>query len=112
MEPDSTDYRGDRLVSWSPPVLIGSSAHNLARRPHEMGATSVIKSNTLGVPGGSLYYEARGSGPVLLLMPGGPADATTFRKVEDALAQRYTVVTYDPRGLSHSSPFDPTDDSR
>ena len=30
-----------------------------------MGATSVIKSNTLGVPGGSLYYEARGSGPVL-----------------------------------------------
>jgi pimeloyl-ACP methyl ester carboxylesterase len=77
-----------------------------------MGATSTIKSNTLEVPGGSLYYEIRGSGPVLLLMPGGPADAATFRKIEDRLASRYSVVTYDPRGISHSSPFDPADDDR
>jgi pimeloyl-ACP methyl ester carboxylesterase len=71
-----------------------------------------FETRTLSVPGGSLYYEVRGAGPVLLLMPGGPADATTFRKIEDRLAARYTVVTYDPRGLSHSSPFDPSDDSR
>ncbi|HYA01323.1 MAG TPA: alpha/beta hydrolase [Candidatus Binatia bacterium] len=66
----------------------------------------------LEVPGGSLYYEVRGQGPVLLMMPGGPADATTFRRIEDDLAQAYTVVTYDPRGISHSSPFDPGDDGR
>jgi pimeloyl-ACP methyl ester carboxylesterase len=77
-----------------------------------MGATSTMKSRTLKVPGADLYYEVRGSGPVLLMMPGGPADATTFRRIEDRLASQYTVVTYDPRGLSHSSPLDPRDDSR
>jgi pimeloyl-ACP methyl ester carboxylesterase len=77
-----------------------------------MGATSTIKSETIDVPGANLYYEVRGSGPVLLMMPGGPADATTFRRIEDRLASHYTVVTYDPRGLSHSSPLDPRDDSR
>jgi pimeloyl-ACP methyl ester carboxylesterase len=35
-------------------------------------------------------------------MPGGPADAATFRRVEQPLAEHYAVVTYDPRGLSHS----------
>jgi pimeloyl-ACP methyl ester carboxylesterase len=77
-----------------------------------MGATSMIKSATLKVPGADLYYDVRGSGPVLLMMPGGPADATTFRRIEDRLASHYTVVTYDPRGLSHSSPLEPRDDSR
>jgi pimeloyl-ACP methyl ester carboxylesterase len=74
--------------------------------------TSTMKTATLDVPGASLYYEVRGSGPVLLFMPGGPADATTFRAIEGALAQRYTVVTYDPRGLSHSKLTEPLDDSR
>jgi pimeloyl-ACP methyl ester carboxylesterase len=66
----------------------------------------------LDVPGGRVYYEVRGSGPVLLLMPGGPADATTFRRIEQTLAEDHTVVTYDPRGISHSSPLDPRDDDR
>lgn len=77
-----------------------------------MEATSTFRSEMLSVPGGKLYYEVRGAGPVLLMMPGGPADATTFRAIEDRLAERYTVVTYDPRGLSHSTPLDPEDDPR
>ncbi len=77
-----------------------------------MRATSTIKSETLQVQGANLYYEVRGSGPVLLMMPGGPADATTFRRIEDSLASRYTVVTYDPRGLSHSHLCEPLDDAR
>ncbi len=77
-----------------------------------MATTSIFKAETLDVPGASLYYEVRGSGPVLLLMPGGPADATTFRRMENDLASRYTVVTYDPRGLSHSQVTEPIDDSR
>lgn len=39
------------------------------------------RTETLKVPGASLYYEVRGSGPVLLMMPGGPADAGAFREV-------------------------------
>lgn len=77
-----------------------------------MEDTLTMKRETLQVPGASLYYEVRGSGPVLLLMPGGPADATTFRKIENRLATRYTAVTYDPRGLSHSTLQEPTDDAR
>ena len=77
-----------------------------------MRAATTYRSETLQVPGASLYYEVRGSGPVLLMMPGGPADATTFRPLESDLASRYTVVTYDPRGLSHSKLEGPLDDSR
>ena len=77
-----------------------------------MRITATLKTDTLQVPGAKLHYEVRGSGPVLLMMPGGPADATTFRKIENDLAERYTVVTYDPRDLSHSTVDEPTDDAR
>ena len=62
-------------------------------------------TDTLKVPGATLHYEVRGTGPVLLLIPGGPADAGAFAPISSELADRYTVVTYDPRGLSRS-PFD------
>ncbi|TME81278.1 MAG: alpha/beta hydrolase [Chloroflexi bacterium] len=66
----------------------------------------------LRVPGASLYYEVRGSGPVLLMMPGGPADAGAFRRIAEPLESHYTVVTYDPRGLSHSTLDGPLQDDR
>jgi pimeloyl-ACP methyl ester carboxylesterase len=61
------------------------------------------RSSTLKVPGASLYYETRGSGPVLLVIPGGPQDAGVFADVARHLADRYTVVAYDPRGNSRST---------
>jgi pimeloyl-ACP methyl ester carboxylesterase len=71
-----------------------------------------IRKERLRVPGASLYYEVRGSGPVLLFMPGGPADARAFSRISEYLDSRYTVVTYDPRGLSRSSLEGSLDDSR
>jgi pimeloyl-ACP methyl ester carboxylesterase len=65
--------------------------------------TSHSKSDTLKVPGASLYYEIRGSGPLLVMIPGGPADAGIFAGVAARLADRYTVVAYDPRGNSRST---------
>ena len=62
-----------------------------------------VTSNTLRVPGATLYYETRGSGPALLMISGGPTDADIFAPVADALADRYTVVTYDARGNSRSA---------
>src|SRR5712692_6397021 len=67
-----------------------------------MNLAMPTKTESLKVPGASIYYELRGSGPVLLMMPGGPADASAFRSIGGHLASDYTVVTYDPRGLSHS----------
>jgi pimeloyl-ACP methyl ester carboxylesterase len=64
----------------------------------------------LTVPGARLYYEVSGSGPVLLLIPGGPADAAGFAPVASFLEESYTVVRYDPRGISHSRLDGPGED--
>lgn len=68
-----------------------------------------ITTASLKVPGADLYYEVRGAGPVLVMMPGGPADAWVFRNLSSLMAMDYTVVTYDPRGLSHSKLDSPLD---
>ena len=57
---------------------------------------------TLKVPGASLHHEVQGSGPVLLIIPGMPADAGFYSVVAQRLADAYRVVTYDPRGISRS----------
>ena len=59
-------------------------------------------TDTLKVPGASLYFEVRGSGPVLLLICGGVYDAAGYGSLAEQLAGRYTVVTYDRRGNSRS----------
>jgi pimeloyl-ACP methyl ester carboxylesterase len=75
----------------------------LVPKGDEVSATGVrVDARTLEVPGATLYYEVRGSGPVLLCIPGGPTDAGSFRDLAGRLADRYTVVTYDPRGHSRS----------
>jgi pimeloyl-ACP methyl ester carboxylesterase len=66
-------------------------------------------AQTLDVPGARLYYERQGTGPLLLLI-GSPMDSTGFTPLARALANRYTVVTYDPRGICHSTREDTTQD--
>ncbi|WP_129664533.1 alpha/beta fold hydrolase [Phytoactinopolyspora endophytica] len=61
-----------------------------------------VTPSMLSVPGASIHYEVRGSGPVLIVIPGGPQDAGVFADLARHLADRYTVVTYDPRGNSRS----------
>jgi pimeloyl-ACP methyl ester carboxylesterase len=77
-----------------------------------MNKPLTARTETLKVPGANIYYEVRGSGPVLLMMPGGPADAGAFRRIAGYLESDYTVVTYDPRGLSHSALDAPVNDER
>jgi clorobiocin/coumermycin A biosynthesis protein CloN7/CouN7 len=66
-------------------------------------------THILDVPGARLYYQRRGSGPLLLLI-GSPMDNTGFAPLATALADDYTVVTYDPRGIGDSSRQDTTQD--
>jgi len=61
------------------------------------------KRRTLKVTGATIYYEVRGSGPVLVMIPGGPADAGVFAGAAEHLADHCTVVAYDPRGNSRST---------
>ena len=68
------------------------------------------KTATLKVPGANLYYEVTGSGPVLLMIPGAPADAGAFGAIAGQLADRYTVVSYDWRGSARSPLDEPAGD--
>ena len=62
----------------------------------------------LEVAGATLFYKLRGSGPVLLILQGGGGDAEGSEALVRLLADVYTVVTYDRRGLSRSSIKDPS----
>jgi pimeloyl-ACP methyl ester carboxylesterase len=73
---------------------------------------SLTKSDTLRVPGANLYYEVRGSGPILLLIHGGGGDARAFNGITRHLTSQYTVITYDRRGLLRSKLDDPEEEQR
>ena len=62
---------------------------------------------TLRVPGATLAYAVQGSGPLLLLMPGGGNHARAFAGIVPYLVDQYTVVTYSRRGLGPSTLDDP-----
>ena len=49
------------------------------------------------------YCELRGSGPFIALIPSGEGDCGNFATVADALADEFTVLTFDMPGFSRSS---------
>jgi len=53
------------------------------------------------------YYELRGRGPTIVLIPSGEGDCGSFAKVAASLADEFTVLTFDMPGFSRSS--DPPD---
>ncbi|GII81252.1 putative hydrolase YraK [Sphaerisporangium rufum] len=65
------------------------------------------KRATLAVPGARLYYELCGSGPLLLVLQGGEGDAGRTAALVRELRDRYTMLTYDRRGLSRSTVDEP-----
>jgi pimeloyl-ACP methyl ester carboxylesterase len=74
--------------------------------------TLKMHSALLKARGAQLYYEVQGSGPVLLMIPGGPTDAGIFAPLAALMSDRYTVVRYDPRGNSRSVLGGPPEDQR
>lgn len=60
------------------------------------------QTNTLPVAGATLHYETWGSGPLLVIIPGGPQDAGVFAHLADELSDRYTILSFDPRGNSRT----------
>jgi pimeloyl-ACP methyl ester carboxylesterase len=69
-----------------------------------------VTTEFLTVPGARLFYEISGSGPILLLIHGAPADADVFAPVISLLAENYTVVRYDTLGISRSRLDCPAED--
>ncbi|MFF1808809.1 alpha/beta fold hydrolase [Streptomyces sp. NPDC058251] len=59
-----------------------------------------------------LHYDVCGSGPVLLVIPGGAGHPMGLEGVTERLSERFTVVTYDPLGLSRGPLDEPVGDQR
>jgi pimeloyl-ACP methyl ester carboxylesterase len=66
-------------------------------------------TGTLAVPGASLYYKLSGAGPVLLVVQGGAGGAEGAAGLARQLADAFTVVSYDRRGLARSPLDGPAD---
>ncbi|MFE9452319.1 alpha/beta fold hydrolase [Streptomyces sp. NPDC006739] len=58
------------------------------------------------------HYDAAGGGPVLLVLPGGAGHPMGLGPFTERLAERFTVVTYDPLGLAHGRLGRPVTDQR
>ena len=56
------------------------------------------------VDGINYYVEKRGRGPYLVMVASGQGDSEAYKFLADILAQRYTVITFDPPGFSRSGP--------
>lgn len=63
-----------------------------------------METGFIETPEVNLYYTMRGQGPTLLVLQGGAGNAEGSEALANALADRFTVVTYDRRGLSRSKP--------
>lgn len=72
--------------------------------------TAPATTATLDVPGATLYFEVRGTGPLVALV-GAPMDANAFAPLADLLATEFTVLTTDPRGINRSTVEDRDADS-
>jgi hypothetical protein len=57
--------------------------------------------------GDELYYEARGQGQPLLMIPGGGGDGGSYSLVAKILSREYRVIAYDRRANARSTMNDP-----
>ncbi|MEW1756738.1 alpha/beta hydrolase [Streptomyces cyaneofuscatus] len=71
---------------------------------------TAVRAGLLTVDGATLHHEVRGEGPLLVMMPGGSADAGIYDAIAADLADRWTVATFDPRGYSRSALDGPVTD--
>lgn len=68
-----------------------------------MPAPTHVTTGCVSTEGDDLYYEVRGDGLPLLLIPGGGGNCGPFVAAAGILAADYKVITYDRRGNCHST---------
>jgi len=68
-----------------------------------------IKVPKLKVKGFEMYYESRGAGEPLVLIPGFASGAWNWFRQTEALSKDFRVVTFDPRGIGKSRARDESD---
>jgi pimeloyl-ACP methyl ester carboxylesterase len=66
---------------------------------------AAVDSGRIAVPGSSLFYEAAGSGPTVILLHSGNLDRRIWNDQFLALAETFRVIRFDARGLGRSGPI-------
>jgi pimeloyl-ACP methyl ester carboxylesterase len=64
---------------------------------------NMVKQNFLAVPGGRLFYDARGAGEPVVFIHGFTLDHRMWWPQVEALSKAYRTVAYDVRGFGQSS---------
>ncbi|BCK55922.1 alpha/beta fold hydrolase [Nocardia wallacei] len=64
--------------------------------------TTDLRTGTVRVPGATLHYELRGTGPLLLISDSGGGEVRRSTEIAARLGDAFTVVTYDRRGFARS----------
>lgn len=80
----------------------GKRVPGITRAARETAMSAAMTSGVARAAGADLCFERRGSGPPLLMIPGGGGDGGAFSAIARILAETYTVLTYDRRGKSRS----------
>ncbi|HKP75482.1 MAG TPA: alpha/beta fold hydrolase [Longimicrobiaceae bacterium] len=97
-------------------VTIACAPRTVAEPGPLPSPVATVDTGRVAVEGGTLYYEARGSGPAVVLLHGGGLDHTMWDPQVEALARSYRVIRFDARGHGRSTarmpPFDMTEDLR
>ena len=66
-----------------------------------------VQSGRVTTEGDELYYEVRGQGQPLLMIPAGGGDGDYYSAVADILSDEFKVIIYDRRANSRSTMNDP-----
>ena len=66
-----------------------------------------MQSGRMTTEGDELYFEVRGTGPPLLLSPGGGGDGAAYSLIADILCDEFKVITYDRRASARSTMNEP-----
>jgi pimeloyl-ACP methyl ester carboxylesterase len=66
-------------------------------------AGSALSSSDIDVNGTTLHVARAGQGPALILLHGFPQDSTVYRRIAPRLAERFSVVVPDLRGIGASA---------
>lgn len=115
-------YRNMKLFSMIATTAMAlavtvSTANAAGNAPHSTSPSAVasvsdvalvkslagFKNGYAEVNGVRLHYVVGGKGEPLVLLPGWPETWWTFHKIMPALAEHYTVITVDLRGMGASS---------
>jgi hypothetical protein len=92
-------------AGWATATVV--SAAESEGRKKSMNQQPRVTTGRVATEGDEIYYECRGQGQPLLMIPGGYGDAGVYSFVADILADEFKVISYDRRGQSRSTRHDP-----